>query len=126
MDRNILFRGKRVDNGEWVYGNMISRSDGRCYISENARYANQLDWIFHEVVQYTVGQYTGLTDSNGKKIFEGDIINGINDSLTIVVTWYDIHAGFNLMGLNLKAFEIIGNIHDNPILIHATLTDDEY
>lgn len=129
----ILFRGKRVDNGEWVYGWYCKHAFGRwplkdCIIpSRNA----EDGYIEHvEVVPDTVGQYTGVCDKQNVKIFEGDIVtvDGVYnlDKTTLYkekVYWdkeLALWDGFRnkYMDRSFVSYEItiIGNIHENPEL----------
>ena len=143
--REILFRGKRVDNGEWVCsGNLIHFNEGNeCYIPvKNSNCTcthdindNIIEWnevMFCKVIPDTVGQYTGLTDKNGKRIFEGDIVDcwseGVNaqgtvqqrrDGLWIIFpAWQKtIMWGLCPDEYSNTSVEVIGNIYDNPELI---------
>ncbi len=122
--REILFRGKRIDNGEWIVGSYIHLNVNADFICQGRSF-NSLIPIKIEVIPETVGQYTGLTDKNGKKIFEGDVCkhrsNYSGDFIISVVIYTDgcfLAMADNNSGFNLSdKLEVIGNIHDNPELI---------
>lgn len=120
--REILFRGKRKDNGEWVYGYLYITHKGEYEIGAyNKKFG--IERVTHIVIPKTVGQYTGLTNKNGKKIFEGDELKclssnpiGVCECRTVVVN--DI-TDYQTMGYLdfCNEIEVIGNIHDNPDLL---------
>ena len=129
--REILFRGKRTDNGEWV--------EGYYYKAKSCRTADELcDYItvphpkeYNEpsshyiVIPETIGQYTGLKDKNGTKIFEGDIVKRfLFGKMCIYQIDYDngLACFIGRAGMNFTAFycdseefEVIGNIYDNKL-----------
>ena len=113
MKREILFRGKRVFDNKFEYGFLSwhSLGDGVNYfVNNNVVYAE------------TVGQFTGMTDKNGLKIFEGDIYNMGDDNIRYVVVWRkcmfigkqignNSYAGLDYWESDIKK---VGNIYDNP------------
>ena len=124
--REILFRGKRTDNGEWV--------EGTYFPPANTLISYKLELIdgvvtFMDfcVIPETVGQYTGFTDKNGKKIFEGDIIRKTNKGRHPEIFTANIRTDFRVNEevyygpcehfTESCEYEIIGNIHDNPELM---------
>lgn len=129
--RKILFRGKRIDNGEWVYGAYINmhHNDGRTHIhhfiipdGNDMSYGVKLEDILVAVDGETVCQYTGLTDKNGNKIFEGDIADRLYVAITgpaheTLIASYDSFAGYKR--ILAKTYKVVGNIYDNPELLEV-------
>ena len=128
--REILFRGKRLNDGEWVEGYYCGKVNKTFFSpAEDSAQIIDKDLFWHEVNPETVGQYTGLTDENGKKIFEGDIVEGAD--FTVEDGGYGVvffeEGAFEVNGNNIcgtfhenywgKEFQVIGNIHDNPELL---------
>lgn len=114
--REIKFRGKRFDNGQWAYGNLIIDDSGNCeivYYENNVRFRC-------DVRGETIGQYTGLYDRNGREIYEGDILMCESGTDIFVEVIYDAPEfcykdnDFGYKFLNhIENFKVVGNIHDN-------------
>lgn len=135
--REVLFRGKRLDNGEWVEGSLFVGDNGECEIC----YGTPRVRITYHVDPATVGQYTGLKDKNGKRIFEGDVVYSIYSKKNYPVLfgefgyinengdeegacgWYNEEIGYGYKTAFADAEEwalIVGTIHDNPELLQKT------
>lgn len=117
--REILFRGKQRLAGGWCEGFLVKTGD-------HFRISTRNDMISFGVDPETVGQFTGLTDKNGKKIFEGDIL-ALRTRRPHIVKFEN--GGFVLTGTAIpichaNKFEVIGNIHDNPELLEGGVEND--
>ena len=128
MNREILFRGARICDGKLVNGALVMVKE----TDESEKYVPNIvisygpdtfDWF--EVEPETVGQFTGMTDKSGTKIFEGDIYNMGDDNIRYVVVWRkcmfigkqigsNSYAGLDYFDSDIKK---VGNIYDNPELL---------
>ena len=140
MNREILFRGKRVDNGEWVYGYLYQDGLIGCNIFQTKPHL-----AAYIVDPSTVCQYTGLTDNHGTKIFEGDAVafedavadyEGYHDNIyinrgevtytergmCIYFTNREVVVMDDLFYKGTADCEVIGNIFDNPELLEENNT----
>lgn len=159
MNREILFRGKRLDDNEWIYGSLVETDDNyneplsRRKITKSIKICNYVPgdwslggWSFDKVIPETVGQFSGLLDKNGKKIFEEDIIeleNYLHNKIKVVCKFgtarrvlyenecditgfyfeYEGHLKtFPIVNNyankhDLELFEVVGNIYDNSELL---------
>ena len=125
--REILFRGKRLDNGEWVEGYFVNL--WLIHYQKHQPIITDNNAVSYDVDPSTVGQYAGLTDKNGKKIFEGDIMAFTAYSFDYVGTVEFAYGSFSVMCEHASPFldqavskhgaYIIGNMHDNPELLNG-------
>jgi len=143
--REYKFRGKSIETREWVYGYLYIDKDGYHYILRDIRIKLKPDYWANsygyppgeedfyiegmvDVHSKTVGQFTGLTDKNGKEIYEGDIVRVSKENPVLLqVVWYK--GRFRLQDFYNKRYssityihiyELIGNIHDNPELLEES------
>lgn len=125
--REILFRGKRRDNGDWVEGYVIKWDNGTTTIDDGT-----LETPSYVVEPATVGQYTGLLDKNGKRIFEGDILQCAmfeysKNRAAVMAERYNCGCCHLVYGFSTcsddvdigRKSKIVGNIHDNPDLLEG-------
>ena len=125
--REILFRGKRIDNGEWVEGYFVNL--WLMHYQKHQPIITDNNAVSYDVDPSTVGQYTGLCDKNGKKIFEGDIMAFTAYGFDYVGTVEFAYGSASVMCEHASPFldqavskhgaYIIGNIHDNPELLNG-------
>ena len=122
--REILFRGKRKDNDEWVYGSLITERnmfDGNLMTMHIQDIEEPYD--DNLIDDETVGQFTGLTDKNGVKVFEGDIVRIFDgEYFSGVIKYSNEQGSFTVDDTSLHYWisdiEVIGNIHDNSELLN--------
>ena len=133
--REILFRGKRLDTGEWIYGDLVNANEMRTGARRIEIWVPQPDGECDpENLEYgvvdpdTVGQYTGLLDKNGIKVFEGDVLDGLYGKMLVSFgeiiggdigfSWRPVTYGhYESMSGFIDEYEVIGNIYDDKGLL---------
>ena len=138
--REILFRGKSTEDGKWFTGQLlhfkspVSEKELNVIV-DGCEWDDSDEWFntfrMTKVVPETVGQYTGFTDKNGKRIFEGDIIRKTNEGRHPKIFTANIHTDFRVNEevhygpcehfTESCEYEIIGNIHDNHELLKGDI-----
>ena len=131
MDKRIiLFRGKRVDNGEWVYGNLVKHNNGCLDFERYDIFTGHSGWGFepslsferYEIMEHTVGQFIGREDMNRNKIFKDDLLSTKKRDVLFQVVLDNESCGFKFKSIetgtlfeidsSVEKLEVIGNIHE--------------
>lgn len=134
MNREILFKAKRKDNGEWVEGYYVKTTIGNDVTPIDVifvpfKVSRNEKWGWIKIDSDTLCQYTGLTDKNGKKIWENDIVRNKKGDIG-VAQWFEEHAAFMIWNKtkncvcylaenDFSKIEVIGNVFDNPYLLEV-------